>query len=110
MTIFEQFKNEYLNKALKPIHYKKLKKRIHEELSAHIDDMYEDFSKDCDDELEIVKKGAAPTYIMRSDGEFDVIKSNTLPIGVFGGEKGKIKMWEPDAKTKRKMRRISNEK
>lgn len=42
-------------------------------------------------EFEIVKKGAAPTYIMRADGEFDVIKTNTLPIGVFGGEKGKIK-------------------
>ncbi len=56
MTIFEQFKNEYLEKALKPIHYKKLKNRICEELSAHMDDMYEDFSKDCDNELEIVKK------------------------------------------------------
>ena len=55
MTIFEQFKNEYLSKTLKPIHYKKLKKRIHEELSAHIDDMYEDFSHEYDDELEIVK-------------------------------------------------------
>ncbi len=42
-------------------------------------------------DFEIVKKGAAPTYIMRADGEFDVVKTNTLPIGVFGGEKGKIK-------------------
>lgn len=56
MTIFEQFKTEYLNKALKPIHYKKLKKRIHDELSAHMDDMYEDLSNEIDDELEIVNK------------------------------------------------------
>lgn len=56
MTIFEQFKNEYLKKALKPIHYKKLKNRINEELSAHMDDMYDDFIKDCDNELEIIKK------------------------------------------------------
>lgn len=56
MTILEQFKREYLDKALKPIHYKKLKKRIHDELSAHIDDMYDDFSNNCNDELEIVNK------------------------------------------------------
>ena len=42
-------------------------------------------------DFEIVKKGAAPTYIMRANGDFDVIKNNTLPLGVFGGEKGKIK-------------------
>ena len=56
MTIFEQFKNEYLKKALKPIHYKKLKNRINEELSAQMDDMYDDFIKNCDNELEIIKK------------------------------------------------------
>ena len=41
--------------------------------------------------LEIVKKGAAPTYIIHSDGEYEVIKINTLPIGIFNGEKGKIR-------------------
>lgn len=41
--------------------------------------------------FEIIKKGAAPTYIMRADGEFEIIKSNTLPMGIFNGEKGKLK-------------------
>ena len=56
MTIFEQFKKEYLNNALRPIHYKKLKRRIQEELSSHMDDMYEDFTQNCDDEEEIINK------------------------------------------------------
>ncbi len=56
MTIFEQFKKEYLNNALRPIHYKKLKRRIQEELSSHMDDMYEDFSQNCDDEEKIINK------------------------------------------------------
>lgn len=42
-------------------------------------------------QLDIIKKGASPTYILRADGECEVISSNTLPLGVFGGEKGKIK-------------------
>lgn len=42
-------------------------------------------------DFEIIKKGAAPTYIMRADGEFEIIKSNTLPMGIFNGEKGKLK-------------------
>ena len=56
MTDFEQFKKEYLNTALRPIHYKKLKKRIHEELSNHMDDMYDDFRNTCNNEEEITNK------------------------------------------------------
>ncbi len=54
MKNYELFKTNYLNKALKSIHYKKLKKRIHEELSAHMDDMYEDLSRENDNEHEII--------------------------------------------------------
>lgn len=44
MKTFEKLKSEFLNSALKPIHYKKLRLRIYEELSNHMDDMYDDFT------------------------------------------------------------------
>lgn len=31
---------------------------------------------------EFVKKGAAATYILRENGEYDIIKGNSLPIGI----------------------------
>ena len=33
-------------------------------------------------DAEFVKKGAAATYIFRENGEYDIIKGNTLPIGI----------------------------
>lgn len=45
------------------------------------------------------KDGYIPSYILKAMSKWATLC-----------EKGKIKMWEPDAKTKRKMRRISNEK
>ena len=53
---FETEKNIFIGKVLNHIHYKKLHTRIYEELSNHMDDMYEDFSSNCDDETEITKK------------------------------------------------------
>lgn len=53
---FDTEKNIYIGKVLEHIHYKKLHTRIYEELSDHLDDMYEDFSTECDDEQEITKR------------------------------------------------------
>ena len=59
MKEFKDFNTEksiYIGKVLEHIHYKKLHTRIYEELSAHLDDMYGDFSTECDDEKEITKR------------------------------------------------------
>lgn len=59
MKEFKDFNTEkkiYIGKVLNHIHYKKLHTRIYEELSDHLDDMYEDFSTECDDEKEITKR------------------------------------------------------
>lgn len=53
---FNTEKNIYIGKVLNHIHYKKLHTRIYEEISNHMDDMYEDFSSTCDDEKEVTKK------------------------------------------------------
>ena len=53
---FNTEKNIFIGKVLNHIHYKKLHTRIYDELSNHMDDMYEDFSSTCDDEKEIIKK------------------------------------------------------
>jgi len=34
-------------------------------------------------ELEILKKGACPTYIKKSNGEFAVIRNNSFPAGII---------------------------
>ena len=53
---FNTEKSIYIGKVLNHIHYKKLHARIYEELSTHLDDMYEDFSSTCNDEKEITKR------------------------------------------------------
>ena len=53
---FDTEKKIFIGKVLNHIHYTKLHTRIYEELSNHMDDMYEDFSKTCDDEKEITKR------------------------------------------------------
>ena len=53
---FNTEKSIYIGKVLNHIHYKKLHTRIYEEISNHMDDMYEDFSAECDDEKEVTKK------------------------------------------------------
>ncbi|MBO5856654.1 MAG: hypothetical protein J6Q87_00195 [Clostridia bacterium] len=53
---FNTEKSIYIGKVLNHIHYKKLHTRIYEEISNHLDDMYEDFSAECDDEKEVTKK------------------------------------------------------
>ena len=53
---FNTEKSIYIGKVLNHIHYKKLHTRIYEEISNHMDDMYEDFSSTCDDEKEVTKK------------------------------------------------------
>ena len=53
---FDTEKKIYIGKVLEHIHYKKLHTRIYEEISNHMDDMYEDFSSTCDDEKEITRK------------------------------------------------------
>lgn len=53
---FDTEKKIYIGKVLDHIHYKKLHTRIYEEISTHMDDMYEDFSSNCDDEKEITRK------------------------------------------------------
>ena len=53
---FNTEKSIYIGKVLNHIHYKKLHTRIYEEISNHMDDMYEDFSAGCDDEKEVTKK------------------------------------------------------
>lgn len=53
---FNTEKSIYIGKVLNHIHYKKLHTRIYEEISNHMDDMYEDFSTNCDDEKEITKR------------------------------------------------------
>ena len=53
---FDTEKKIYIGKVLDHIHYKKLHTRIYEEISSHMDDMYEDFSANCDDEVEVTKK------------------------------------------------------
>lgn len=41
-------------------------------------------------ELEIVKKGACPTYIKRANGEYLVIRNNSFPAGVMQSDKGTV--------------------
>lgn len=53
---FDTEKKIFIGKALNHIHYKKLHRRIYEELSNHMDDMYDDFKNDYDDELDVTKK------------------------------------------------------
>lgn len=53
---FDTKKNIYIGKVLNHIHYRKLHTRIYEELSNHLDDMYEDFSSTCANEIEIIKR------------------------------------------------------
>lgn len=53
---FNTEKSIYIGKVLNHIHYKKLHSRIYEEISNHMDDMYEDFNSTCDDEEEITRK------------------------------------------------------
>lgn len=53
---FDTEKKIFIGKVLRHIHYKKLHTRIYEEISSHMDDMYEDFSSNCDDDAEITKK------------------------------------------------------
>lgn len=53
---FDTEKKIFIGKVLNHIHYTKLHTRIYEELSNHMDDMYEDFSKTCDNEKEITKR------------------------------------------------------
>ncbi|MBR5320817.1 MAG: hypothetical protein IKU41_03135 [Clostridia bacterium] len=53
---FNTEKSIYIGKVLDHIHYKKLHSRIYEEISNHMDDMYEDFSSTCDDEKEVTRK------------------------------------------------------
>lgn len=53
---FDTEKKIYIGKVLNHIHYKKLHSRIYEEISNHMDDMYEDFSKNCSDEIEVTKR------------------------------------------------------
>ena len=50
-------------------------------------------------EVEIIKKGACPTYIKHANGEYEVIRNNSFPVGVIRGEKNtvnKIKLKEND--------------
>lgn len=53
---FKSAKEIYIERVLYHIHYKKMHKRISEEILNHMDDMYDDFSASCDDEIEITKK------------------------------------------------------
>lgn len=53
---FESEKKIYIGKVLEHIHYKKLHSRIYEEISSHMDDMYEDFKDDFDTEVEATEK------------------------------------------------------
>ena len=53
---FDTEKKIYIGKVLNHIHYNKLHTRIYEEFSNHMDDMYDDFSNTCNDEIEITKK------------------------------------------------------
>lgn len=53
---FNTEKSIYIGKVLNHIHYKKLHTRIYEEISAHLDDMHEDYSNIYDDEKEITKR------------------------------------------------------
>ncbi|MBR2953960.1 MAG: hypothetical protein IKC45_06215 [Clostridia bacterium] len=53
---FDTEKKIFIGKVLNHIHYNKLHARIYEELSNHMDDMYEDFSSTCDDEKEVTKR------------------------------------------------------
>lgn len=41
-------------------------------------------------ELEILKKGACPTYIKKANGEFAVIRNNSFPAGIIDDKKDKI--------------------
>ena len=53
---FNTEKNIFIGKVLNHIDYKKLHTRIYEELSNHMEDMYEDFRSTCDNEIEITRK------------------------------------------------------
>lgn len=53
---FDTEKKIFIGKVLNHIHYKKLHTRIYDELSSHMDDMYEYFSSTCDDEKEVTKR------------------------------------------------------
>lgn len=53
---FDTEKKIYIGKVLNHIAYQKLHPRIYEDISTHMDDMYEDFSSKYKDEAEITKK------------------------------------------------------
>lgn len=53
---FKSAKEIYIEQVLRHIHYKKMHKRITEEISSHMDDMYEDFKDEFDSEIETTKK------------------------------------------------------
>lgn len=53
---FKEAKDFYIERVLFHIHYKKLAKRIKEEIGNHMDDMYDDFKNDFDDEIDVAKK------------------------------------------------------
>ena len=53
---FDTEKKIFIGKVLNHIHYNKLHTRIYEELSNHMDDMYDDFSNICDNEKETTKR------------------------------------------------------
>lgn len=42
-------------------------------------------------ELETIKKGACPTYIKHSNGEYEVIRNDSLPLGVVRNENSTVK-------------------
>lgn len=50
-------------------------------------------------EVEIIKKGACPTYIKHANGEFEIIRNSSFPLGVIRGEQNqinKVKLKEND--------------
>lgn len=53
---YNEAKEFYIERVLYHIHYKKLGKRIKEEIANHMDDMYDDFKNDFDNELDVAKK------------------------------------------------------
>lgn len=53
---FNEAKEFYTERVLYHIHYKKLGKRIKEEIANHMDDMYDDFKNDFISELDATKK------------------------------------------------------
>lgn len=53
---FNEAKEIYTERVLYHIHYRKLGKRIKDEIENHMDDMYDDFKNDFNDELDVAKK------------------------------------------------------